>query len=101
MCGIAGWVGVSPPVALDAVRAMTRALARRGPDGEGLEAWNSAVLGHRRLSIFDLSEAGRQPMVTPDRKLAVVFNGAIYNFRELRAELEGAGCRFSSNTDTE
>jgi len=80
---------------------MNRSLARRGPDGEGLESWSSAVLGHRRLSIFDLSEAGKQPMTTPDRKIAVVFNGAIYNFRELRAELERDGCRFMSHTDTE
>ncbi len=101
MCGIAGWVGISPVLATGPVRAMTASLARRGPDADGLETWDSAVLGHRRLSIFDLSEAGRQPMLTEDRKTAVVFNGAIYNFRELRLELEQRGCRFFSNTDTE
>jgi asparagine synthase (glutamine-hydrolysing) len=59
------------------------------------------VLGHRRLSIFDLSDAGRQPMMSEDRSVAVVFNGAIYNFRALRAELERAGYPFKSHTDTE
>lgn len=80
---------------------MVCALRRRGPDGEGIEAWGAAVLGHRRLSIFDLSEAGRQPMLSDDRAVGVVFNGAIYNFRALRAELEARGCRFRSRTDTE
>jgi asparagine synthase (glutamine-hydrolysing) len=59
------------------------------------------VLGHRRLSIFDLSDAGRQPMMSEDRSVAVVFNGAIYNFRALRVELELAGYAFKSHTDTE
>jgi asparagine synthase (glutamine-hydrolysing) len=80
---------------------MVRALARRGPDGEGVESWDGAVLGHRRLAIFDLSEAGRQPMNSPDGAVSVVFNGAVYNFLELRAELEARGCRFKSRTDTE
>ncbi len=101
MCGIAGWVGAKSPIAEEGVRAMNGAQARRGPDAEGLDVWSGAVLGHRRLSIFDLSAAGKQPMMTPDRKLAVVFNGAIYNFRDLRAELEAKGCRFVSHTDTE
>jgi asparagine synthase (glutamine-hydrolysing) len=101
MCGIAGWVGANPSVAKDAVSAMVASLARRGPDAEGLEVWSRAVLGHRRLSIFDLSEAGRQPMVSPDRATAIVFNGAIYNFLDLRAQLESAGRHFISNTDTE
>jgi len=80
---------------------MTESLARRGPNGEGVTAWPSAVLGHRRLAIFDLSEAGRQPMVSPDGKIGVVFNGAIYNFKELRRELEQRGYTFRSATDTE
>ena len=84
-----------------AVSRMTGALARRGPDAEGVESWDTATLGHRRLSIFDLSDAGRQPMLTPDRAVGVVFNGAIYNFHELRGVLEKAGCRFRSQTDTE
>jgi asparagine synthase (glutamine-hydrolysing) len=80
---------------------MTCALARRGPDGQGTEAWSEAVLGHRRLAIFDLSEAGRQPMMSPDGSIGIVFNGAIYNFRDLRVELEARGYRFQSHTDTE
>jgi asparagine synthase (glutamine-hydrolysing) len=80
---------------------MTAALARRGPDAEGVHCWSSAILGHRRLSIFDLSAAGRQPMLSPDGQVGVVFNGAIYNFLELRRELEQRGYRFHSQTDTE
>lgn len=102
MCGIAGWVGqVSSDERIAQVRRMMQALARRGPDSEGLEAWNSAVLGHRRLSIFDLSDAGHQPMSSEDRSVSVVFNGAIYNFLALRSELEAGGSRFRSHTDTE
>jgi asparagine synthase (glutamine-hydrolysing) len=102
MCGIAGVVGAqNPPAALQSVQRMTRALARRGPDSEGVECWPGVVLGHRRLAIFDLSDAGRQPMLSPDRSLGVVFNGAIYNFRALTAELVAAGARFHSRTDTE
>ena len=80
---------------------MVRALARRGPDGEGVETWDGAVLGHRRLAIFDLSEAGRQPMISADGTVSVVFNGAVYNFLTLRAELEARGVSFRSRTDTE
>jgi asparagine synthase (glutamine-hydrolysing) len=83
------------------VQRMTTALARRGPDAEGVHCWSSAVLGHRRLSIFDLSEAGHQPMLSPDGQVGVVFNGAIYNFLELRSELEQKGYQFRSQTDTE
>lgn len=80
---------------------MTDCLARRGPDASGIEKWPRAVLGHRRLSIFDLSSAGLQPMLSPDRSIGVVFNGAIYNFPSLRSELEQLGYRFLSQTDTE
>jgi asparagine synthase (glutamine-hydrolysing) len=80
---------------------MCAALSRRGPDAQGLEQWDRAVLAHRRLSIFDLSDAGRQPMMLPDRSAAVVFNGAIYNFHQLRSDLETGGACFRSNTDTE
>lgn len=108
MCGIAGILGVAglgPNQSLNpaeaSVRQMLLALRRRGPDGEGMECFDGAILGHRRLSIFDLSNAGRQPMVTSDGQIAVVFNGAIYNFQELRKELEQAGFSFRSRTDTE
>jgi asparagine synthase (glutamine-hydrolysing) len=102
MCGIAGLVGSQDQVtALGIVRRMVGALARRGPDGEGIETWQNAVLGHRRLAIFDLTDAGRQPMLSPERDVAVVFNGAIYNFLDLRTELESHGRPFKSHTDTE
>ena len=102
MCGIAGVVGESErDAARVAVGEMVRSLARRGPDGEGVETWDCAVLGHRRLAIFDLSEAGRQPMTSADGQVSVVFNGAVYNWRPLRAELEAGGISFKSQTDTE
>lgn len=102
MCGIAGVVGhPSQYVAGEQVARMTAALERRGPDSEGLLRSDGAVLGHRRLAIFDLSSAGAQPMSSPDGRVAVVFNGAIYNFRELRRELEADGDAFRSETDTE
>ncbi len=86
---------------MEAAKQMAQALARRGPDGEGVEVWDQAVLSHRRLAIYDLSDAGSQPMVSPDRTIGIVFNGAIYNFLELRKELESDGYTFKSNTDTE
>lgn len=102
MCGIAGIAGFeNQHAAQDAVRIMICALARRGPDGEGLEAWPNCVLGHRRLAIFDLSEAGRQPMLAADSGVGVTFNGAIYNFRELRDQLAAGGYSFHTQTDTE
>lgn len=107
MCGIAGLAGFGDrDEARRRVRQMLSTLTRRGPDGEGLEVWrsgdgSSAVLGHRRLSIFDLSDAGRQPMLSPDNSVGIVFNGAIYNFRELRVELEAQNYKFESHTDTE
>jgi len=101
MCGIAGYIGDAPDRAEPIVARMTDCLARRGPDAFGLEKWPRAVLGHRRLSIFDLSAAGLQPMLSPDRSIGVVFNGAIYNFPSVRSELEQLGYRFLSQTDTE
>lgn len=102
MCGIAGIVGTCDRAfAEDAARQMAQSLARRGPDSGGIEFWNEAVLAHRRLAIFDLSEAGRQPMVSPDRSIGIVFNGSIYNYRDLRQELMSRGYIFTSKTDTE
>ncbi|HKP12769.1 MAG TPA: asparagine synthase (glutamine-hydrolyzing), partial [Blastocatellia bacterium] len=102
MCGIAGYIGnVDDATRRLAVRAMTDSMRRRGPDGEGLESWSEATLGHRRLAIIDLSDAGRQPMLTEDGRLGVVFNGEVYNFHELRRDLIARGCRFHSLTDTE
>lgn len=102
MCGIAGVVGLHDPLgATSAVERMVDTLRRRGPDSGGMRSWAGAVLGHRRLAIFDLSAAGAQPMVSQDGATAVVFNGAIYNFPELRTELLKRGCSFQSDTDTE
>lgn len=80
---------------------MVDAIAHRGPDGEGIASWPGACLGHRRLAIIDLSDAGRQPMLSDDGEIGVVFNGCIYNFLEIRSELEQRGHRFRSHCDTE
>jgi asparagine synthase (glutamine-hydrolysing) len=102
MCGLAGEIrfdGNSADVA-DVAR-MTSCLRHRGPDGDGLWARGAIALGHRRLSIIDLSPAGAQPMVDSALGLTIVFNGCIYNYRALRAELEREGHRFFSHSDTE
>ncbi len=102
MCGIAGEIrldGGMPDVA--AVARITEAMHRRGPDGSGIHTSGAIALGHRRLKIIDLSERGAQPMVDSELGLAAVFNGCIYNYRELRAELQGFGYRFFSDSDTE
>jgi asparagine synthase (glutamine-hydrolysing) len=106
MCGIAGAMfldGSPPQQAARCAAAMADVIAHRGPDDSGL--WNSddgsVALAHRRLSIIDLSPLGRNPMFLDDGRLWITFNGEIYNFRELRQELESAGYRFRSQTDTE
>ena len=102
MCGIAGEIRFDGERAdLGAVDRMTGCLVHRGPDGDGLWASGRVALGHRRLAIIDLSAAGAQPMVDAALGLTIVFNGCIYNHRELRAELEGKGHRFFSHSDTE
>jgi len=102
MCGIAGFISTGEPGGeIPAVRAMMAALARRGPDGEGLNHWPGVTLGHRRLAIIDLSAAGHQPMLSEDGRIGLVFNGCIYNFEELRRELQAAGWSFRSRCDTE
>jgi asparagine synthase (glutamine-hydrolysing) len=102
MCGLAGELrfdGRGADVA--AVERCCVALARRGPDGSGIWVVGPLALGHRRLSIIDLSATGSQPMVDPALGLTVAFNGCIYNYKQLRAELESAGRRFFSTSDTE
>ena len=99
MCGICGSVGV--PDARERVRGMLAHLVHRGPDGEGLWNDDKVAFGHRRLSIVDLTDAGRQPMLTADGTLVTVVNGEIYNYPDLRAELELLGARFASNSDSE
>ncbi len=102
MCGIVGvWHLDRRPVDRVALKRMRDTLVHRGPDDAGLWTSGSVGLGHRRLSIIDLSEAGRMPMGSPDGQVQAVFNGEIYNFRELRAELEALGHRFLSETDSE
>ncbi|MCU1608498.1 MAG: hypothetical protein QOH09_175 [Pseudonocardiales bacterium] len=102
MCGIAGEIRFDQaPADIDAVTTMTAALHRRGPNGWGIHGGGHAALGHRRLKIIDLSERAAQPMVDPELGLTAVFNGCIYNYRELRCELEAAGYRFFSDSDTE
>jgi len=102
MCGIVGMVSEVPIEPADLVRARD-ALAHRGPDGAGiwLDAERRVGLAHRRLSILDLSSAGDQPMTTAEGTLWVTYNGEMYNFLELRAELEALGHPFRSRTDTE
>jgi asparagine synthase (glutamine-hydrolysing) len=102
MCGIAGVIDFrGEPVSAADVHRMTDAIAHRGPDGEAQYIDRNVGLGHRRLAIIDLSAAGSQPMFNEEGDVAVVHNGEIYNYRELRAELEALGHRFRSQTDTE
>ncbi|GFK95974.1 Asparagine synthetase [glutamine-hydrolyzing] 1 [Fundidesulfovibrio magnetotacticus] len=104
MCGIAGLVDSLgrplPPEAMESLQAMTASMAHRGPDGCGHWRDGPAALGHRRLSIIDLS-TGAQPMEDAHGRLAVTFNGEIYNYREIRAALEALGHAFRTCSDTE
>lgn len=103
MCGIAGFLTLDPDSAPDAdvVRRMCDAMVHRGPDDQGYLSDGPCALGHRRLSIIDLRPEGAQPMTNEDGSIAVVVNGEIYNFRELRRELEARGHHFKSRTDSE
>lgn len=103
MCGINGFAGKFGPTDASLIARMNQTLIHRGPDDCGvyLDPHGRAGLGHARLSILDLSPAGHQPMSDHDRQVHLVFNGEIYNYRELRLELERAGHRFRSHTDTE
>jgi asparagine synthase (glutamine-hydrolysing) len=101
MCGIAGIVDVTGrPVDGALLRSMTTVIAHRGPDGDGIVCRGSAGLGHRRLAIIDLV-TGDQPMVSDDGLIRITFNGEIYNFRELRRDLEARGAKFRTTSDTE
>ncbi|HMP73437.1 MAG TPA: N-acetylglutaminylglutamine amidotransferase [Kiritimatiellia bacterium] len=101
MCGFCGEIRFAGEASLETIDRMMPHLARRGPDASGVFAQGAVALGHRRLKIIDLSEQSQQPMVDSELGLAIVYNGAIYNFQELRAELEGYGYRFFSHGDTE
>lgn len=102
MCGIAGMVMNDPTAAADqaAVQRMTDALTHRGPDSGGVWASRNAALGARRLRVLDLA-AGEQPLATPDGRYVIVYNGEVYNHREVRVDLEQKGVAFTSNCDTE
>jgi asparagine synthase (glutamine-hydrolysing) len=99
MCGISGSFGLGADTEAIA-RRMNAALAHRGPDGEGIQVQGSAGLAHRRLSIID-RDHGAQPMTTADGRYTIVYNGEVYNYLELRAELEAAGRTFRTDSDTE
>jgi asparagine synthase (glutamine-hydrolysing) len=102
MCGICGEVRFDGRSAdVSAVARMTGTMASRGPDSDGVFAHGPVAFGHRRLSIIDLSARGAQPMVDSDLGLSLVFNGCIYNYRQLRSELAGVGYRFFSTADSE
>jgi asparagine synthase (glutamine-hydrolysing) len=106
MCGIAGILAKDSINITHSVTLMNEALAHRGPDADGLELWRyqnryQAAFAHRRLAIIDLSPSGKQPMATADRRYSITFNGEIYNYLALRAQLEGDGVSFATDTDTE
>src|ERR1700690_4066492 len=102
MCGLAGIFQRDAPATVDAalLRRMTTAMQHRGPDGEGFHVEPGVGLGHRRLAIIDPA-GGHQPMYNEDHSVAIVFNGEIYNFAELREELQALGHVFRNRCDTE
>ena len=102
MCGIAGLFYPATPKPVDParLRAMADAIAHRGPDGAGVWTGPGVGFAHRRLSIIDL-EGSPQPMASADARLTIVFNGEIYNYRELRSELQRRGAVFATDGDTE
>ena len=102
MCGICGLVDFAgPPVKEDVLRTMTRTLRHRGPDDRGITISNTMGFGHTRLSVIDLTTAGRQPMWSADRRVALVYNGEVYNFAHLRDTLERDGHSFLGRSDSE
>ncbi len=101
MCGLCGIVQLGRPPEAELAAAMAATLDHRGPDGDGAFADEGVALGFRRLAIIDLSEAGLQPFASDDGTLRLLHNGEVYNYRELRRELEAKGHRFRSQTDTE
>lgn len=102
MCGIAGILHLDgAPASPVLLKRMTDAIAHRGPDGEGHWTEGNVAIGHRRLAIIDLSPAGHQPMVSADHRFVLSYNGEVYNFQELRSELQAKGYWFRSKTDSE
>ena len=102
MCGIVGFINLDgSPASPDILKKMTNELIHRGPDGEGYWVQKNMAIGHRRLSILDLSNAGKQPMISEDKRYILRYNGEIYNFKELRNTLQSKGYKFKSKSDTE
>jgi asparagine synthase (glutamine-hydrolysing) len=103
MCGISGRVNYRTGAPVDAriVAGMCDRLQHRGPDGSGVWSDGAVGFGHRRLAVIDTSSAGRQPLQTPDGRFTITFNGEIYNFQDVRQQLEREGVRFATRTDTE
>ncbi|WP_108682364.1 N-acetylglutaminylglutamine amidotransferase [Methyloceanibacter sp. wino2] len=102
MCGLCGEITFDgSPASVEAMEAMTCSMVPRGPDAGGIVSRGTFAFGHRRLKIIDLSERGQQPMVDSELGITLVFNGCIYNHKELRTELEAKGYRFFSTSDTE
>ena len=101
VCGIFGLVTKTGPVDADQVGRLTDLVAHRGPDGRGVRVNGNVGLGHRRLAIIDLSEDGAQPMRDTRYPIWITYNGEIYNYLELRAELEALGFVFRTASDTE
>ena len=100
MCGICGIIANNGRIDEETLKSMTRILSHRGPDNEGFHVEESAGLGHRRLSIIDLS-TGEQPIYNETGSICIVFNGEIYNYRELKKDLQLRGHHFATNSDTE
>ncbi len=107
MCGLTGFIDLARETPEETLRSLAARMAarieNRGPDDSGtwVDAAAGVALGHRRLSIIDLSEAGHQPMISSDGRFVMAYNGEVYNFRELRAELEAAGKLFQGHSDSE
>jgi asparagine synthase (glutamine-hydrolysing) len=102
MCGIAGLVDLGGrEVRKHQIKSMTDSMKHRGPDGEGQWTSGNIGIGHRRLSIIDLSESAAQPMTSPDERFVLSYNGEIYNYQELRIELQSLGIQFRSKSDSE
>ena len=102
MCGISGYINLDGEKAsYSIIKSMNDAISHRGPDGEGFWIEKELAIGHRRLSIIDLTDAGKQPMISHDNRYVISYNGEIFNFKEIKKDLINQGINFKSNSDTE